>query len=67
MITMPDFNSEFITIDGSKGEFIYDDCPVCKSSGKSDCQHTVLICRNCGAPPTAKGCICDAAPKWYLN
>lgn len=58
----------YIQIDGSFGQYIYGDCPTCKArGGAEECKHTVLICRNCGAPPTAKGCICDAGHKWQQN
>lgn len=61
MDTLPDFEQTFITLENSIGEYVYGDCPTCAAQGYDyACPHTILICRNCGAPPTAKGCICDA-------
>jgi hypothetical protein len=57
---LPDFEKTFVKIKGSIGEYVYDDCPQCKINGR---QHTILVCRNCGAPPVASGCICDVREK----
>lgn len=57
--TLPDFDQIYMTREGSIGEYVYGDCPTCAASD-DPCEHTILICRVCGAPPLASGCVCDA-------
>jgi hypothetical protein len=57
---LSDDEQEFMTTPGSIGEYVYGDCPQCALNGR---KHIVVICRKCGAPPVADGCICDAVAR----